>query len=55
LSREPKGVCSSGRYHPLFVFDQFRDTDGKLLPIEQKVGEAVFQYDEMINAEINDR
>jgi len=33
---------------------KFSDIDRKLLPIEQKVGEAVFQYDEMINAQIHD-
>jgi hypothetical protein len=34
---------------------KFADIDVKLLPIEQKVSEAVFQYDEMINAQIHDR
>ena len=34
---------------------KFADIDLKLLPIEQKVSEAVFQYDEMINAQIHDR
>lgn len=39
---------------PGSVLRKFADIDRELLPIEQKVDEAVFQFDEMINAQIHD-
>ena len=39
---------------PGLVLRKFADIDEKLLPIEQKVDEGVFQFDEMINAQIHD-
>ena len=40
---------------PGSVLRKFADVDRELLLIEQKVGEAVFQFDEMLNAQIHDR
>lgn len=40
---------------PGSVLRKVADIDRELLPIEQRVDETVFQFDEMTNAQIHDR